>query len=53
MEETKRNSSNLAINAREGFFHAMLSYRVATDAELITRTKPNQTTANIYQNNKL
>jgi hypothetical protein len=37
MEETKRNSSNLAINAREGFFHAMLSYRVATDAELITK----------------
>jgi hypothetical protein len=37
MEETKRNSSNLAIIAREGFFHAMLSYRVATDAKLITK----------------
>jgi len=37
MGETKTNSSHLVIDAREGFFHAMLSYRVNTDADLITK----------------
>jgi hypothetical protein len=37
MEEAKRNSSHLVIDAREGFFHAMLSYRVSTDADLVTK----------------
>ena len=37
MEESKKTSSRLVIDARDGFFHAMLSYRVATDAELITK----------------
>ena len=37
MEETKTNSSHLVIDARDGFFHAMLSYRVSTDADLVTK----------------
>ncbi len=37
MEEAERNSSHLVIDAREGFFHAMLSYRVSTDSELVTK----------------
>ena len=37
MEETKSNSSHLVIDARGGFFHAMLSYRVSTDADLVTK----------------
>jgi hypothetical protein len=37
MEETKRNSSHVVIDARDGFFHAMLSYRVSTDAELVAK----------------
>jgi hypothetical protein len=37
MEETQKNSSHLVINPREGFFHAMLSYRVNTDGELVTK----------------
>jgi len=37
MEETQRNSSHVVIDARDGFFHAMLSYRVNTDAELVAK----------------
>jgi hypothetical protein len=38
MEETKKtHSSHLVIDAREGFFHAMLSYRVSSDADLVTK----------------
>jgi len=37
MGEAKRNSSHLVIDAREGFFHAMLSYRVSTDSDFVTK----------------
>jgi arsenate reductase-like glutaredoxin family protein len=37
MEETKTNFSHLVIDARQGFFHAMLSYRVTSDKELVTK----------------
>jgi hypothetical protein len=37
MEETKTHSSHLVIDAREGFFHAMLSYRVNPDADFVTK----------------
>jgi hypothetical protein len=37
MEETKTNFSHLVIDAREGFFHAMLSYRVDPDSDLVTK----------------
>ena len=37
MEAPKRNPSQIVIDAREGFFHAMLSYRVNSDAELVSK----------------
>ena len=37
MEAPKRNPSQIVIDAREGFFHAMLSYRVVPDAELVSK----------------
>jgi hypothetical protein len=37
MAVAETDSSHLVIDARDGFFHAMLSYRVSSDSDLVRK----------------